>query len=352
MALTVDDRLRHAQDRLESLLHVLDQPACFLQLMRELAARLTAVVLQDIGIHAIDAQLRQRVGVETRHPDILDFLHYDVGYDVARLGGRERGAGTRVEALDQSLGLAQLVVSALQRLPELRKVAGREELEVLVRDGEGRGAARRGLGQGKQLQLETFRAIARTHARGVEILQVLESDLQLLGLDLQFLGHELRELLHGLREIAAFVQRFDQERDQIAVARLELGQSELPVQILAQIGRFGGNRKKITIIGVVACTRPRTAFAPPVGVSRENVHLRWGLRARVLRGRLKGASLLAIHVRRGCRNLAIGVFALEQRIFGQKFLELLIQFHGRELQQAYRLLQLRRPRQVLRKLEL
>jgi len=100
---------------------------------------------------------------------------------------------------------------------------------VLVRDGEGRGAARRGLGQGKQLQLETFRAIARTHARGVEILQVLESDLQLLGLDLQFLGHELRELLHGLREIAAFVQRFDQERDQIAVARLELGQSELPV---------------------------------------------------------------------------------------------------------------------------
>src|SRR5712691_11779610 len=131
MALTVDDRLRHAQDRLESLLHVLDKPARFLQLMRELAARLTPVVLQDIGVHAIDAQLRQRVGVEARHPDVLDFLHYDVGYDIARLGGRERGAGTRVEALDQSLGLAQLIVSALQRLPEPRKVARREELEVL-----------------------------------------------------------------------------------------------------------------------------------------------------------------------------------------------------------------------------
>jgi len=59
---------------------------------------------------------------------------------------------------------------------------------VLVRDGERRGAARRGLGQGQQLQLETFRAIARTHARGVEILQVFESDLQLLRLDLQSSG--------------------------------------------------------------------------------------------------------------------------------------------------------------------
>jgi len=48
----------------------------------------------------------------------------------------------------------------------------------------------------------------------------------------------------------------------------------------------------------------------------------------------------------------VGVFALEQRIFGQEFFQLLVQFHGRELQQAYRLLQLRCQRQVLRKLEL
>ncbi len=85
MALTVDDRLRHAQDRLEPLLHVFDQPACFLQLMRELAARLTAIVLQDVRIHAVDAQLRHRVGVEACHPDILDFLHDDIAYDVTRL---------------------------------------------------------------------------------------------------------------------------------------------------------------------------------------------------------------------------------------------------------------------------
>jgi len=63
-----------------------------------------------------------------------------------------------------------------------------------------------------------IRAIACTHARRVEVLQVPEGNAQLLGLDLQLLGNELRELLDRLREIAAFVERFYQERDQVAIA--------------------------------------------------------------------------------------------------------------------------------------
>jgi len=181
---------------------------------------------------------------------------------------------------------------------------------------------------------------------------VLEGDGQLLRLDLQLLGYELRELLDGLREIAAFVKRFYEERDQVAVARFELGQGELPVQMLTQVGRLGGDLEKIAIVGIVARTRARAAFSPPIGVGRENVRLRRILGARLLGGRLNGGSRLAVHVRRSCRNLAVGVFALEERIFREKFLEFLIQFHRRELQQAYRLLQLRRQRQVLRELEL
>src|SRR5215212_7306894 len=38
MALAVDDRLRHAQDGVEALLHVLDQPARLLQLGRDAGA--------------------------------------------------------------------------------------------------------------------------------------------------------------------------------------------------------------------------------------------------------------------------------------------------------------------------
>ena len=42
VALAVDDRLRDAQDRVEALLHVLDQPVRFLQLARELLAAVLA----------------------------------------------------------------------------------------------------------------------------------------------------------------------------------------------------------------------------------------------------------------------------------------------------------------------
>src|SRR5437899_6232055 len=122
--------------------------------------------------------------------------------------------------------------------------------------------------------------------------------------------------------------------------------------MLTQIGRLGGDLEKIAIVAIVVRTRAGGAFSPPIDVSRENVRLRRILGARLLGGRLKGGRRLAVHMRRGWRNLAVGVFALEERIFREKFLELLVQFHRRELQQTYRLLQLRRQRQVLRELEL
>jgi len=45
---------------------------------------------------------------------------------------------------------------------------------VLVRDGKGRGAARRGPRRGKELQLE-HSAIAATHARGVQVCKCLRA---------------------------------------------------------------------------------------------------------------------------------------------------------------------------------
>src|SRR5262249_43745281 len=85
MPLPVDDRLRYAQDSLEPLLHVLDQPARLLKLMGELPAGLAAVVLQDVRVHAVDAQLGKRVWVEAGDPYSFDLFYDDVGYDVARL---------------------------------------------------------------------------------------------------------------------------------------------------------------------------------------------------------------------------------------------------------------------------
>ena len=55
--LAVDDRLRHAQDRLEALLHVLDEPARLLQL---LARALAAVCARAGGMSAYRRLMRRR----------------------------------------------------------------------------------------------------------------------------------------------------------------------------------------------------------------------------------------------------------------------------------------------------
>jgi len=54
----------------------------------------------------------------------------------------------------------------------------------------------RGLGQGKELQLETLAQLARTHARGVQVSRP-ESDVQLLGPICNSSGTSCRQLSRG-----------------------------------------------------------------------------------------------------------------------------------------------------------
>src|SRR5258706_1987369 len=77
VALAVDDRLRDAQDGVEALLHVLDQPARFLQLAGELLVSRIAVALQDIGVQPVDAQFRHRVRVERGEPYAHELFYHD-----------------------------------------------------------------------------------------------------------------------------------------------------------------------------------------------------------------------------------------------------------------------------------
>ena len=48
VGLSIDYCLRYAKYGLETLLHVFDHPACFLQSLRQLAGRSTAIALQDV----------------------------------------------------------------------------------------------------------------------------------------------------------------------------------------------------------------------------------------------------------------------------------------------------------------
>ena len=181
LALAVDDGLRDAQDGVEALLHVLDQPARLLQLAGETGAALTR---EDVGVQAVDAQARVGVGIDVDSPLPAHLAYHHVGRDIACVERAVLGAGPRVEAADQGLRGAQRVVIAAGVLLELGEIAPGQEFQMLAHDGQGQVAGRVG-GQGVELQGEAFLRVARADAGRVEVLQTAQGDLQLLEVDLE-----------------------------------------------------------------------------------------------------------------------------------------------------------------------
>jgi hypothetical protein len=227
---------------------------------------------------------------------------------------------------------------------QARVVATRQELEVLAGDLE-RQRAGRMPAQQAQLQHQALGGRARAHARGLEILQVPQRDAELLGVDLGLRREQRRDLLQRLREIAILVERVDQHRDQRAVALADAGERELLVEVVAQRRRVGRRERAVGVVVVVRAPGGRGRLGQPVLaplgglVGRGRLRLR-GARARVARRGERGA------------RLAFRVLALEDRVLHQQALDLLVQLDRGQLQQADRLLQLRRQRQVLREPEL
>ena len=160
----------------------------------------------------------------------LTFLHHDVrirrsASPVAANAAPGRGLRLWIELLR----LAQLVVPALQRLLQ----PARSRARRAARGASARARARRSRGWASTPACASScssRHSAQLRAPtpvGSRFCRCLQRDRQLLGLDLQLLGHDLRELFQRLREIAVLVERLDQKRHQVAVARFQLGEGEL-----------------------------------------------------------------------------------------------------------------------------
>src|SRR5262245_14788606 len=354
VALAVDDGLGHAQYRIETLLHVLDQPFRLLQLAVELLGAGVAVALQDLGVEPVDAQPRHRIRVERCDPDALHLLDDDVRYDIARLLGGVIATGLGVESRDQLLHRAQHRIVAAQELPQAGEVARRERFQVIPDGIQRLAEMRRVLGQRCELQCQALPQVAGTHARRLEVLQVLERDLQLLQLDPQLRRKDSYQLVEALREIAVVVQRVDEEPDQACIALGQLRERELRQQVRPQRRRIRGYLLVLALLAVVAIGRGRRvvqrADVAIAAFGRRGVAGRLfggsrfgggGCRLRYAKGRVRGGGLLAG-----------AVLALEQGIFLQHALQLLVELQRRQLQQADRLLQLRGEREVLGQPEL
>src|SRR3954469_10209423 len=347
VALAVDDGLRHAQDRLEALLHVLDQPARLLQLRGDARPGTAARAGGDLRVQAVDPQARHGVGVEVGAPHVLALAHHHVGNHIARLDACERGAGTRVERLDQALRRAQRFLVGAGGALQPRVIATGEELEVLLGDLE-REHVRGGIiafARHAQLQAEAFAGRAGADAGGLEGLQMAQRDGEFFGLELGFGGEKRRDFFERLREVAVLVERVDQQLDQDAVSLAEVGERELRAQMVAQRCRFRGAEIAVTVLVVIACAAPvRRDVGRPVGLGRRRLGRRRGGAAagdRGLRDRLPHAAAVFLVI-----------LALERGVLHQQPVDLLVELDRRELQQADRLLQLRREGEVLREAEL
>ncbi len=192
---------------------------------------------------------------------------------------------------------------------------------------------------GAQLERQAFTRAAAADSNRLQVLQMSQGDRELVDSDHRFRREERGDILEALREVSVLVERIDQQPDQRAVVPLHVEQRELLVQMVAQ-GRCVVRRNAAIVVAVVLAPLPGRR---ELG-RRVVVPLRWG---GLLRGR-----------RRSCRRVhgrcpvPVAFFALEDRILRERLFDLLVELHRRELQQADRLLQLRRERQVLREPEL
>ena len=328
MALLVDDRLRYAQDGVEALLHVLDQPARFLQLGGDGGAA-GARSRRELGVQAVDAQARHGVRIEARAPDAAQLAHDDVGNHVARLHLGVGGARAGIERLDQALRRAQRLLARAGDALEARVIAARKQPQMFFHDVE-REAARRLIGHDAQLQREALPGGARAHAGGLQVLQVPERDAELFEIGFGFGGQQRRDFLERLRQIAVFVEGVDQQLDEYAVAIAQIGERELAAQVIAQRRRVRRGKAAVALVIVIRPAPAGGDIRRPVGVGGGGFGA--AARARAARGR-----------RRGCRGLglAFGILALERRVLHQHAVDLLVELDRRQLQQADRLLQLR-----------
>ncbi len=247
---------------------------------------------------------------------------------------------------------AQARLVAADQLLQLGEVARGEQRKVLAHDPERELAPGGGLGKRAQLQLQALGRRARADAGRIQVLQVLERDREIVGLDPELRRQHLRDLLERLRQVAVLVERVDEHRDQPAVALGQRRQRELLEQMVAQRRRLGGELRVIRLVAFLASCAGAAAFEVPVGVRRALVLGRcrtFGGRG-ALRRRF-GGLLGAVDARRGVA-VVIALLALEQRVVGEKPLQLLIELERGQLEETDGLLQLRRQREVLRQLEL
>jgi hypothetical protein len=182
VALALQDRLGHRQDGREALLDVAHRPARFLQVRGELGVLGVAVLLEQLGIDAVQAHLRHHRGIELRGPVAADLLHDHVGHHEVHVRRAEAPAGPRVEVADALAHRLDVRRLALEDARQAGMSRCASLLELLA-DDAARELAVDGSSDAFELQQQALGHVARADAARVERLHQLERGVHLAVVD-------------------------------------------------------------------------------------------------------------------------------------------------------------------------
>src|SRR3989344_474140 len=215
-ALAVHDGARDLEQGFIAGSEALDEPARLLELVLQVAvvgARVAAV--DHLFILAVDAQSRRHVRVEFRAPHPAEFYHDDVGHHVTGLRGGDGIARPRIETLNKLDRLLQFLRREPEIAPQLGVIPARQQGEVR-RGGELHRRLQVGHAGWERLHLQAqaLGEVARAHAEGIEVLDLVQHRLDLVHFDGMIFSQRLLDLLQLAAQVAVLVDGVDQgQRD-------------------------------------------------------------------------------------------------------------------------------------------
>ncbi len=322
ICLPLDDAGGDLEQGFVADLEAANEPARLLQLGAQ--HRVIAVAAKQLGVLLVDRQLGHAGGADLDLPAIVHLANEHIGDDILR-GGRTDGlAGPWIAAADQCKRVVQSLLRCPQAAAQLAILTRGNEVEVVFREFEREFQARRCRIELLQLQRNAFRQRAGADARRIEPLYFCEHCLDLIITHAGFGLEIVTDLIEPDRQITVIADCVDDCFTDQRFPRRDLLHFELPEQVFAK-----------GLPGLVGKLTDRTAFAVPAAV------LDLAL----------GASLPLVFCADGfdlgrrfvarLRDVR-QVLHLQHDVLFERILDLGVQVENGQLQQADRLLQLRR----------
>ena len=340
-------------ERALPLVDRLDEPGGGPHLLLDVAARFGRAVLPEhAAVEGRDAQARQPLLVQRDDVVVAHLVDVDIRRDVACVGVAEVAPRLGLEHRDHFGRLGDLLDRDAQLARQPVEAAALEHGQVVAHDARGERVV--GHTQLAELDEQALGEAAGRHAGRVEVLEAAEHTLH--DLDVGPGVGEEGDLLELERQEAVLVEASDDERAHLLLLVGEVGEAELPHQMIGEERPLDQHvlERGAPIVVVAAAAVPGRAMDVvavvlgvllPVDLADGGSRLDLGF---LRLGRVLLGPVLSVDRRHLGRSLELLVDVLLQHgVLGELLVDQRLQLGARDLQDLDGLPELRRHHQLL-----